>query len=92
MSKCASKGTCTDDLVEPRSDKVSRDVSTPVGESTFLQSDMVSIILCTGTCTDDLVEPRSDKVSRDVSTPVGESTFLQSDMVSIISCPVYGPL
>ena len=36
MSKYASKSTCTDNLVEPRSDKVSRDVSTPAGESTLL--------------------------------------------------------
>ena len=42
MSKYASKGTCTDDLVEPRSDKVSRDVSTPAGESTLLQSDGIN--------------------------------------------------
>ena len=43
MSKYASKSTCTDNLVEPSSDKVSRDVSTPAGENTLLQSDGINL-------------------------------------------------
>ena len=51
MSKYASKSTCTDDVVEPRSDKVSRDYSTLAGEKTLLQNDGIkSSISSNGIC------------------------------------------